>query len=137
MKAMADIVRPVSDPSATTGCCHCGAVKYRVKEPFKFQFLCHCDNCRKLNGGQRLAGASVSESALTVEGETTSYTYAGGRDQIELRFCGRCGTPLFALPAAYPGTAVIRTNTLDDDGGFRPVKSLFGDQACAWDSLVG
>ncbi len=129
----------MSTPETTTlaGGCHCGALRYTVEGAPQFSFLCHCDNCRQLNGGCRLAGASVGADGFTMTGEPTSYRYQGGNASIELRFCGVCGTTVCAVPSEYPGVVVVRANTLDDQAAFTPMKSIYGDQACAWDTLVG
>lgn len=119
------------------GGCHCGAVRYAVRGPWKFQFLCHCDACSKLNGGMRLAGATVDSADLELNGQTQSYVYDGGKAKIEVRFCTTCGTPLAAFPEAYPGAAVVRANTLDDRLAFQPAKSIFTQTACAWELVLG
>lgn len=84
-----------------------------------------------------MAGASVPADALEITGELSSYRYSGGKAPIELRFCGTCSTSVVAIPEAYPGTVVVRGNTFDDPAVFNPVKSIFGDTACTWDTLVG
>lgn len=119
------------------GGCHCGAVRYTVRGPWKFQFLCHCDACSKLNGGMRLAGATVDAQDFDLQGDTRGYTYEGGKAPIEMRFCPTCSTPLVAIPQAYPGAAVVRANTLDDRTAFAPAKSIFTQTACAWELILG
>lgn len=124
------------DPTTTTGRCHCGAVTYRLSAPSTFAFLCHCDNCRKLSGGARLFGVSFPRGSLTTMGSTTTYRYRGGKDEIELHFCGVCGTHLYALPAAHADIVVVRGSSLDDPNAATPRKSIYGEQACAWDKLL-
>ena len=122
--------------STARGACHCGSVRYAIDAKPSFAFLCHCDNCKKLNGGSRLAGISFPRDALSVTGESKSYRYRGGKDDIELHFCPTCGTPLYAFPAAHQDIVVIRANSLEKEDDFKPVKSLFSDQACAWDPTL-
>jgi hypothetical protein len=124
-------------PETYSGSCHCGAIRYRISGAPQFQFLCHCDNCRKLNGGMRLAGITFPEDAIEVEGDTTMYRYAGGKGEIETHFCGKCGTPLYAHPKIHADLVVVRANTLSESGSFAPTKSIYGHQACAWESLIG
>lgn len=118
-----------------TGGCHCGAIAYTLSTEPLFTFTCHCDNCRKLNGGSRLAAASFPREALTVRGTPRSYTYAGGKGEIDLRFCETCSTPLFALTTSYPEVAIVRLNSLTDQEAIAPRKHMFREQACAWDEL--
>jgi hypothetical protein len=124
----------VSDTSAIHGRCHCGDIEFRLAGAPKFPFLCHCDNCRKLNGGSRLAAVTFDRAALeVVSGTPASYRYPGGKDRIESYFCPRCATPLFAFPAAHAEIVVVRVNALDEPNAFGPKKAFFEEQACAWD----
>jgi hypothetical protein len=126
-----------AEEESHSGACHCGAVRYRVSGAPQFQFLCHCDNCRKINGGMRLAGVTFPDGAFTVEGVTSVYRYAGGKGEIETHFCGKCGTPLYAHPKIHAGMVVVRANTLSDPASFAPVKSIYGHRACAWETVIG
>lgn len=127
---MSDESKPLS------GGCHCGAIRYTVTSPLQFTFVCHCDDCRKLNGGCRMAGATIGEEGFAVEGELAQYDYQGGKAMVELSFCKACGTPVSAKPKAYPGMLVVRANTFDDDAVFAPMKPIFDHKICAWDRLI-
>ena len=118
-----------------SGGCHCGGVNFKITTQPKSSFLCFCDNCRKLNGGARLAGLVCDESALQTSGQTTIYSYQGGKADIAAHFCKTCGTTVFAIPKAYPGIAVIRMGTLEDPNAFPPERNTYADQACAWEVL--
>ena len=115
------------------GSCHCGKVQYRCSEPFQFNFLCYCDNCKKINGGLRLAGAMLPKASLTTKAETKVYVYQGGKGEIELHFCPECGTPVCGYPKSHPDAVVIRANTLSDYKHFDGPRRIFDDQACGFD----
>lgn len=124
----------MAEDNAVRGRCHCGAVAYRVLLPAGFSFVCHCDNCRRLNGSARLAGAGFGGNTLVVEkGTPKAYSYAGGKDAIDSYFCPDCGTHLYAFPKAHPDTVVVRVGTLHDQNAFPPRTSIHADQACSWD----
>lgn len=125
----------MSEVIQVDGRCHCGDVHLTVTARPQFSLICHCDNCRRLNGGVRMAGISVARDALRVHGRTTSYSFASGEEEMEVHFCGRCGTPLFTYQTAFP-TVVVRINTLTNQDAFPPNKALYTDQACAWDRIV-
>jgi len=126
----------MTEDTKTTGGCHCGAIQYTLSVPGKFAFLCHCDNCRKLNGGSRLSAVGFPKDALAVTGTPTTYTYAGGKDDITAHFCGTCGTPLYAEPKAHPAIVIMRMNSLDDQNAFPPKKSTYEELACVWDKTL-
>lgn len=119
------------------GKCHCGSCSYELLSEKKFEFLCHCSDCKVLNSGGHLSGVIFSEEGFAVKGELTTYSYPGGSGQnIEYSFCQKCGTGLYARPLAHAGVIVIRANTLEDDSIFNPQKSLFPESAHPWDKSV-
>jgi len=117
------------------GSCHCGAIRYAVTGHPQFSFVCHCDNCRRLNGGVRMAGAAFGQDQLSTVGKPKTYVYRGGKAEIELSFCETCGTPLFAHPKAHR-TVIVRVNSLEDQNAIPPRKSIHSEQACTWDQLL-
>ncbi len=117
-----------------TGACHCGEVKLAFDKEAKFKFSCHCDTCQKLVSGGRLLGFGVPAESLSVEGNVSSYSYAGGSGKpIQLSFCPNCSTQLYAKPEAIEDMIVIRANALEKPSSFVPEKFLFIDDACQWD----
>ncbi len=117
-----------------TGKCHCGDVKISYGKEAQFKFSCHCDTCQKLVSGGRLLGFGVKEDTVSVEGEVSSYAYAGGSGKpITLSFCPKCSTQMFARPEAIEGMIVIRANAMDAPKSFAPEKFLFTEDACGWD----
>ena len=119
--------------SPITGGCHCGALRYRIDGTLGFAFACFCDSCRKLSAGARLVGVSVKPEHYTLEGPASRYTYPGGKDQIELVFCGHCSTQVAAHPAAFPNMVSLRVGSLDEPEAVQKVKPVFTDGACHWE----
>ncbi|MDA9189543.1 GFA family protein [bacterium] len=119
------------------GKCHCGLVKYKLNAPKQFEFFCHCQDCRVLNGGGHLSGAIFDKSTLIIDGGPTKYSYPGGSGKnIDSYFCPVCGTSLYAFPLAHPGLVVLRANSMKDDKIFTPQKSIFPESAFKWDNGV-
>lgn len=83
-----------------------------------------------------MAGAAFAAAQLSTVGEPKTYTYRGGEGDIELNFCGHCGTHLYAYPKAN-SVVVVRINSLDDNNAIPPAKSIYSAQACVWDKLIG
>lgn len=74
------------------GGCNCGEVRFQLAgEPIRTG-LCHCLTCRKETGSAFMAYAVWDQAAVTVSGETRSWT--GSTDRRH--FCGICGSALFA-----------------------------------------
>ena len=123
------------------GGCHCGAMKLSFPVEAQFTFSCHCNTCQKLVSGGRLLGFGIPEDRLSVEGDVSTYNYAGGGgsgSNIALSFCPVCSTQVFADPASLDGVIVVRSNALENPSAFEPDEFIFTESACAWDktSLV-
>ncbi|MGE0594982.1 MAG: GFA family protein [Hyphomonadaceae bacterium] len=77
--------------------CPCGAVRLSIDAEPVSQFYCHCADCRRVHGACYTPEALYPAGAVTVEGETKSFTLR----TTPRVFCAQCGTRLFAeLPEA-------------------------------------
>lgn len=127
-----------ADPEAFTplsGGCHCGAVRYRISAPPRRHSLCCCVDCRRSAGAPLVGWACVSESDLSVTGQTAGYNSSG---DIERAFCSRCGTGLFYRSASlFPGEIDVSTGTLDDPGALPPTEVIQVADAPPWWETIG
>ena len=73
------------------GSCLCDAVTYIAKEVDTDVHVCHCDICRRWNGGP---GFAVSVGQVSFKGEQ-NITRFNSSEWAERGFCKRCGTNLF------------------------------------------
>lgn len=122
----------MSETIKTNGSCHCGDVSFSYEGPKNYEFFCHCESCSKLNGGGHLAGIVCLKDGTKISGETSVYSYSGGSgSNINLNFCQKCGTHMFAYLDAHPDLIVLRANVLESDV-FKPMKSLFPEEGLPW-----
>ena len=91
------------------GSCHCGAVRFRLESAHRYPFnLCYCSICRKTAGGGGYAINLGGEAeSLSVEGEEHVRVYCakepnGGVSPLGRRFCGHCGSMLWAWDSLWP-----------------------------------
>ena len=120
-----------------SGKCHCGDVTYKAKSESPFQFLCHCNSCRKINGGGHLSGAIFNKEDFEYAGPAKLYEYAGGSGElIKSYFCEKCGNHLFAFPTYKDDIVVVKANTFDDEQSFKPMQSIFTEEAFHWDKAI-
>lgn len=95
------------------GSCHCGAVRFSAESHHPYPFnLCYCSICRKTAGTGGFAINLRAESAgLQITGEEHIRVYRALRvgengekrpSSLERRFCGLCGTALWAYDAGWP-----------------------------------
>ncbi len=116
------------------GHCHCKNVNYSIESESSFQFLCHCHDCRILNGGGHLSGAIFSKDSFEFSGPTRIYEYKGGSgESIKAHFCENCGNHLFAFPGFKDDIVVVKANTFVSEKDFKPMKSIFAEEKFPWD----
>ncbi len=82
----------MADDRKMTGGCMCGSVRYETSgEPFAVTH-CHCESCRKHNGGPVVTLAGFKDDQVIFSGdERMIYESSKG---VGRAFCGKCGTPL-------------------------------------------
>lgn len=73
------------------GRCLCGAASVSARGDIKTPEACHCEMCRRQNGGGAFHGAHFSGGA-SVQGE--SVRWFAGSDWAERGFCQNCGSTL-------------------------------------------
>lgn len=77
--------------------CPCGAAKVTISAAPVAQFYCHCGDCRRVHGAVYVPEALYPARAVSVEGETISFTLK----TTPRVSCAKCGTRLYAdLPQA-------------------------------------
>lgn len=99
------------------GGCHCGAVRFSLKEPAFSVQHCHCERCRKVYGTMFGTGAVVKRSAVSITGEKNLSVYRSTPSFPDY-FCKTCGCHLFAYEESEPEIMYLAVWTLD--GGVHP-----------------
>jgi hypothetical protein len=99
------------------GGCACGAVRYEISAEPVFQVACHCRACQYASGGAPTLAKIVPKDALKItKGEPRFYWSAGESGaQVGRGFCESCGSPLYSLPEANAGIAVIKVGNVQAD----------------------
>lgn len=92
-----------------SGGCLCGEVTIEATgAPYRVG-ICHCLDCRKHHGALFFAAAIFPADAVTVQGETRSFS--------NRHFCPRCGSSLFSR---YDDEIEVHLGTLDAPDQFVP-----------------
>ena len=124
-------------PTAFSGGCACGAIRYESSEAPVAMVNCHCRDCQRAGGSAYSPTVVVRASALRLtSGEPTYYAVTGDSGSTVRRaFCGACGAPLFATTSARPTLIGIRAASLDDPSWFRPGADAWTASAQPWDVM--
>lgn len=115
-----------------TGGCLCRGVRYAIhRAPDEIQ-VCHCQSCRKAQGGPLAANLPVATADFELLGGADllrDYESAPGKHRL---FCGVCGSPIISRRDDKPDAVRVRAGTLDDDPGVRPASQAFVADAAPW-----
>jgi hypothetical protein len=116
-----------------SGGCMCGAVRYEVSgDPFLVSH-CHCQSCRKHNGGPVVTLAGYLKDQVRFSGDQRSlYESSPG---VGRAFCSKCGTPLTweGDGGEELGFIVeIHLSTFDDPEALKPTGHAFYPERISW-----
>lgn len=120
-----------------TGGCACGRIRYTFDAEPLFMGFCHCRDCQRASGGGSSAVMVIAAASLRItQGQPRTFSCtsdAGSR--AHRRFCGDCGTPLFAHSDGAPAFVGLRPASLDDPACFQPAGHVWTRSAQPWDRL--
>ena len=125
----------MSQMSAHTGSCGCGAVRFEVTAPLVSAAYCHCTRCQRRTGTAKSANARVEPGSVRVvagEDELREWEPEGGFAKI---FCGRCGSALFSRAPDSSDYSGVRLGAIDGDPGVRPQWHQFVAYAASWEEI--
>jgi hypothetical protein len=80
-------------PTAHSGSCLCGGVRYRIDGALRGVIACHCSQCRRTSG--HYAAMTSAPSANITLTESAALRWYRSSDTAERGFCAVCGGNLF------------------------------------------
>ncbi len=92
------------------GGCHCGRVRFRVRDDLAKVTLCNCSMCEK-KGFVHLIVPRDRFELLAGENELTTYRFNTGA--AAHRFCRTCGIHSFYVPRSDPDKIDVNVRCLD------------------------
>ncbi|KAJ6123244.1 hypothetical protein N7512_005709 [Penicillium capsulatum] len=112
-----------STEDRATATCYCGAVQlaFPTKAPGLIDtFLCHCTDCRKITASMFASNFIIANRHLEhLRGReklstfSQSKTIASGKAMTNY-FCSTCGSLMYRVGEAYPGSSILRLGTVDN-----------------------
>ncbi len=122
-------------PTALTGGCACGAIRYVCTADPLLALNCHCRDCQRASGTAFAAILRVPAAAFTVtKGEPKFFTVTGDSGNTVSRgFCAACGSPLFSRLSGLSTVVGIRVGSLDDPSHYQPQLDMFVASAQPWE----
>jgi hypothetical protein len=117
-----------------TGGCACGAVRFRITQPFIGVGVCHCRDCQRASGGgPTYVGLAPKPGFAVTKGEARVYAVKGDSGgEVSRAFCAECGTPLWSDPGPASPFYPVKLGALDDPAPYQPMIHLYTDSAQPW-----
>lgn len=106
------------------GACLCQGIRFRIEGDLAPIQICHCSQCRRVQGGPFATNIPVETARLTfLAGEDLLQRYESSPGKIRA-FCRVCGSPVFSQRDTLPGVVRIRAGLLSE-----PVAAVLGFHA--------
>lgn len=118
-----------------SGSCKCRAVQYEYDGDFGVITICHCADCRKLQGGGGvLAAPAQSQLFRWISGRESITEYESSPGKMRA-FCRQCGTPLYSRRVSAPQVLRLRMGSIDSPITDMPVAHIFCTDLPPWATL--
>ncbi|MCB1522399.1 MAG: GFA family protein [Hyphomicrobiaceae bacterium] len=87
-----------------------------------------------MSGGAPAYIFVIDKASLIIEkGEPKAFeSVADSGNSRKRRFCGTCGTPLFAEDSAFPSIVTVKAGSLDDPSLFKVSAEFWTRSAPSW-----
>lgn len=116
------------------GGCLCGAVRYTLREGFRFRpYACHCTDCQSRTGSAFSEHMLFVLTDMAITGELDAGDYAqssGARSRIF--GCARCKARIYATNDQRDGLASLRCGTLDASASLVPAAHIWVRSKQPW-----
>jgi len=123
----------MSDRSAYTGGCLCGALRYHAAGEPLYTGHCYCEDCRKASGSGFIPFMGFASSAVRFTGPTLQFVSkaANGNEAVR-NFCPVCGSLVFGGTVGKDPRFTVYAGSLDDPSLFHPRMAIFTNNRPAW-----
>nr|WP_216859456.1 GFA family protein [Sulfitobacter aestuariivivens] len=95
----------------------CGAVHYEIASPPVRTTICYCRFCQRASGGAQVilpVLARADFAFVTGDPATSTHVSEGSGKELNLRFCGDCGTRVAIEFERFPEMIGLYAGTLED-----------------------
>jgi len=99
-----------------TGSCFCGEVQYQIDSELGAIQICHCQQCRKAQGGPFASNVPVKTANFVITAGSNRLkelesTTKKGKYRV---FCSACGSPIISRLDSLPDVVRLRVGTINE-----------------------
>lgn len=118
-----------------TGSCFCKAIQYQITSAVPLAVNCHCNSCKKADGGAFSSLAVIREKRFEIiSGEESLTDFRLGED-VDKYFCRHCGTAIFKRNKRYQGRCMVAIGSLDNPASVPPTVNIHCESMLDWVKL--
>src|SRR5690554_4750493 len=119
-------------PTAASGSCLCGAVRFVASLPSKWVSHCHCTYCRRAHGAPLVTWAGFRREQVSIAFDGAQPTWYISSPGTRRGFCPHCGSPIFFESDRWPGETHVARALFADPLDREPSAHVFYDAHVAW-----
>lgn len=117
------------------GECLCGKVKFQIAKKITDIVMCHCSECRRVQGSAFATNGNVENKNFTFlkgEGNLTEFKENNSKSRF---FCKSCGSPIMAKIKHNPEYIRVRLGTITTEVNEPIEKHIFVESKANWDTI--
>lgn len=117
------------------GECLCGRVKFQVTQKITDIVMCHCSECRRVQGTAFATNGNVeNKNFIFLKGEDNLTEFKEDENKSRF-FCKSCGSPIMAKLKQKPKHTRIRLGTIITEVNEPIEKHIFVKSKANWDTI--
>ncbi|MDC9714228.1 MAG: GFA family protein [Gammaproteobacteria bacterium] len=117
------------------GECLCGKVKFQITQKITDIVMCHCSECRRVQGTAFATNGNVENKNFKFLSGEDSLTEFKENDNKSRFFCKTCGSPIMAKLKNYPDYTRARLGTITTQIDEPIEKHIFTESKANWDTI--
>ena len=113
----------------------CGKVKFQITQKITDIVMCHCSECRRVQGSAFATNSNVESKNFTFLSAADNLTEFKENDNKSRFFCQSCGSPIMAKLKNNPNHTRVRLGTITTKINESIKKHTFTDSKACWDNI--
>jgi hypothetical protein len=119
------------------GGCLCDGVRYEYDGELEEISICHCDSCRKAQGGACAPISPIDSRRFRILKGTELLKEYRVHPFIKARvFCSNCGSPIYSARDDKPEVKRLRIGTIETPFRFKNAYHKYVDCKAEWDDIT-
>ncbi len=120
--------------SIQTGGCLCKKVRYETDKETVHAIQCYCRDCQHMSGGGHAPQFAVKRATVSKSGPIKTFRLkSDSGNDVELGFCGECGSPIYKTTTAAPELMFFFVGSLDDPAAYSVAHKVYEGSRQPWD----